>query len=503
MFCNPAEALPAEGSRTQNMLTKKTTFLFLLILIGLAGCKSPEPDPGISRITILYTNDEHGWMAGTGEANGAANLAGLWDAGDFGQDGHLLILSGGDNWTGPAVSTWFHGQGMVEVMNAIGYDAAAVGNHEFDFGLDILKTRISESTFPYLSANIRYENDGTLPLDLGILPYTILNLQDIKMGIIGLTTTETPNVTHPKNVAGLEFIDYRGPLEQFVPKMREEGAQVIILVSHICSNELARLAWQVKSLHIPIMTGAHCHERYAHRIGDTIILSGGSYFQSYALAQIDYDHKSGAVLERHYETRMNRGAPPDPQIAAIVQRWQEETDDQLDVSIAYLEKGIPRRSPLMGDLITYSWLHAYPQADAALTNPGGVRDSLPPGEITLAHIVDLLPFDNTLVAVKLDGEQLLKVVRHGNDPLIGGISREGARWVLDKTGEPLQGDNTYTVLVNDFMYAGGDSYHMLAEFDPNAYDTNTDWRDPLIDWIKDQRSSRQNPLDEKVASIRK
>jgi hypothetical protein len=59
------------------------------------------------------------------------------------------------------------------------------------------------------------------------------------------------------------------------------------------------------------------------------------------------------------------------------------------------------------------------------------------------------------------------------------------------------------VLVNDFMYAGGDSYHMLAEFDPNAYDTNIDWRDPLIDWIKDQRSSRQNPLDEKVASIRK
>jgi len=486
------------------MIARKTVFLILIILLLLTGCESPEPVPSINRITVLYTNDEHGWMAGTGEANGAANLAGLWDQADYGQDGHLLILSGGDNWTGPAVSTWFHGQGMVEIMNAIGYDAAAVGNHEFDFGLEILKTRISEASFPYLSANIRYKNDGTLPLDLGILPYTIIELNDIKIGIIGLTTTQTPNVTNPKNVTDLEFIDYRGALEQFVPKMRQEGARVIILVSHICSNELARLAWQVKSLDIPIMTGAHCHERYAHRIGDTIILSGGSYFQSYALAQIVYDPKSGSILERQYATYTNRDGPPDQEIAAIVKRWQDKTDAQLNVSIGYLEKGIPRRSPLMGDLITNAWLHAYPLADAAVTNPGGVRDSLRQGEITLAHIVDLLPFDNTLVAVKLNGEQLLKVLQHSNDPIIGGIYNDGAQWIFDKSGEtPLQGDQIYTVLVNDFMYAGGDNYHMLAEFDLNAYHTNIDWRDPLIDWIKDQRSSPQNPLDEKVAKIRR
>ena len=181
-------------------------------------------------------------------------------------------------------------------------NAAAIGNHEFDFGLDALKSRLSEASYPYLSANIRYKKNGRLPLDLSILPYTLIELDDVSIGIIGLTTTSTPKVTNPVNVADFEFIDYREALKQFVPKMRQEGAQIIILVSHICSDELARLAWQVKSLNIPIMTGGHCHERYAYSVGDTIILSGGSNLESYALAQIDYDPQTYAIIGRQYET---------------------------------------------------------------------------------------------------------------------------------------------------------------------------------------------------------
>ena len=246
------------------MINRNSTLLLLLSLLLFVSCSSPESLPEVQGITILYTNDEHGWMSGTGENNSAANLAGLWDKEGIGKDSHLLILSGGDNWTGPSVSTWFHGQSMVEVMNAMGYDASAVGNHEFDFGLDVLKMRLAQASFPYLSANIRYRTDGRLPLDLGILPYTIINLGDINIGVIGLTTTSTPNVTNPANVAEFEFTGYRPALEKFVPIMRNEGAQLIILISHLCSDELARLAWQVRSLDISVMTGGHCHERYAH-----------------------------------------------------------------------------------------------------------------------------------------------------------------------------------------------------------------------------------------------
>src|SRR3972149_11171560 len=101
--------------------------------------------PKTRQLTVLYTNDEDGWMEGVAKGRGAANLLGLGrEKEGYTPDGPYLILSGGDNWTGPAISTWFQGLGMVEVMNAMGYAASAIGNHEFDFGLDILKTRISE-----------------------------------------------------------------------------------------------------------------------------------------------------------------------------------------------------------------------------------------------------------------------------------------------------------------------------------------------------------------------
>ena len=155
---------------------------------------SPSP----RRLTVLYTNDEHGWMEGASQGQGAANLLGLWrEKEGYTPDGPFLILSGGDNWTGPAISTWFQGQSMVEVMNAMGYAASAVGNHEFDFGLDVLKTRISEAHFPYVSANLRYQRDNSTPSDLGIQPYVVIDVNSLRVGITGLTTYATSHFDEP------------------------------------------------------------------------------------------------------------------------------------------------------------------------------------------------------------------------------------------------------------------------------------------------------------------
>lgn len=126
-------------------------------------------------------------------------------------------------WTGPAISTWFQGQSMAEVMNAMGYDAAAVGNHEFDFGLEMLKARAAESEFPFLSANIRYKADGTTPV--AIRPYTIITVNEIQVGIIGLTTRSTPTTTNPVNVAQFDFVDYETALREVVPQVKALLAQ--------------------------------------------------------------------------------------------------------------------------------------------------------------------------------------------------------------------------------------------------------------------------------------
>jgi 5'-nucleotidase/UDP-sugar diphosphatase len=479
---------------------KPRTIVFLLFAVFtlLSGCNEVQATPAQNTFTVLYTNDEHGWISGVQEDKGAANLAGLWSEEGYYDDEKLLILSGGDNWVGPAVSTWHKGESTVEVMNAIGYDAVAVGNHEFDFGMEVFGDRIAQAEFPYLSANMRYRSTGQVPVDLGILPYTIIKLDDLNIGIIGLTTVQTPAVTNPEYISDFEFLPYRETLEEFIPLMRQEGAGAILVIAHICSDELTRLAWQLKSQDIIFMGGGHCHEFFTRRIAGAVLMSAGSKLEGYGLARFEYNPKTGQTRPIDYAIQINTNGHSKKDIASIINRWESKTKAELGEAIGYLEEEIPRRSRLMEGLITNTWLECYPAADASITNRGGIRDGLPSGEITREHIISVLPFDDTLVAVELTGDQLIHVLERGKNPAYSGVESAERGWFMTITGEPVVGDKIYTVLVNDFMYAGGDGYEELAEFDPDAVFTSTGWREPLIEWIKSQHSSQQNPLDPAV-----
>jgi 5'-nucleotidase/UDP-sugar diphosphatase len=487
------------------------SWLLIFILFISACTPTQQPDTPsstadqIRRLTIFYTNDEHGWMEGMQAGQGAANLAGLWEGIEKEKpDSSYIILSGGDNWTGPAISTWFDGESMVQVMNDMGYAASVIGNHEFDFGLDNLKARLAQARFPYLSANIHYKKDGSTPVDLGIQPYALLNVYGLKIGLIGLTTTSTPYTTNPLNVSQFDFDDYEQALRQIVPEVRASGADIILVPSHICLDELDRLADQVQDLNISMFGAGHCNELSASQVHNSLILAGGYHFTSYAYATFDVDPQTHSILSTGYGTSPNDGGLPDPQIAKDVAQWHSKTEAELSTPIGYLKHKIIQQSQDMQTLTTETWLLGYPTADIALTNLGGMRAPIPAGEITMADIVGMMPFDDMLVDVRLTGEQLLKVLsRAGTSPAIGGMHWQAGAWVLNKTGQPLQATTTYSVLVNDFMYAGGDNYNLLAEYDPQAYNTAIDWRQPVIDWILAQNSSKEQPLDDAIALLGK
>ncbi|WP_420628399.1 bifunctional metallophosphatase/5'-nucleotidase [Candidatus Leptofilum sp.] len=460
-----------------------------------------ETGDAIREITILYTNDEHGRMAGLQAGASAANLMGLWRTAEAYQpDGNFLLLSGGDMWTGPAISTWFQGQSMAEVMNAMGYDAAAVGNHEFDFGLEALQARAAESDFPFLSANIRYKSDGTTPEDLGIRPYTIVTVNDIQVGVIGLTTTQTPTTTNPVNITEFDFLAYETALREVVPQVRETGAEMIVVPGHICQTSLEILAQNVSDLGIALLGGGHCNELFASEVNDIVLLEGGTAFAGYAYATFQFDIENDEVVSVDYGVRSNSGGAADPEVEAIVMRWQEEADAELNRTIGYSEGGLLRRSQGMQSLITEAWLWAYPTADVAITNLGGMRADLPPGDITLADVVGVMPFENVIVELLLTGEQL-EVMLGQDSAAVGGVYRESFRWHLKATGEELDPDAFYTVLVNDFMYAGGDDYALLSVYDPDGYNTAINWRQPVIDWIMAQASSPDAPIDDAFAAL--
>ncbi|MBT8395898.1 MAG: hypothetical protein KJN92_02980, partial [Gemmatimonadetes bacterium] len=171
-----------------------TWTVMVLVASASVACDSGSssgPEPTERTLTVLYTNDEHGWLEEGSGTDGPAKLMGLWrNAEGYRESGDFLILSGGDNWTGPAISTWFQGESTVDVMNVMGYSATAIGNHEFDFTVDGLRARASQATFPFLAANIRLKGTNTSP-DFAT-PYVIRNVNGIRVGLVGLASQSTP-----------------------------------------------------------------------------------------------------------------------------------------------------------------------------------------------------------------------------------------------------------------------------------------------------------------------
>jgi 2',3'-cyclic-nucleotide 2'-phosphodiesterase (5'-nucleotidase family) len=441
-------------------------------------------------------------MSGTEPESSAAALLGLWRSEEGYSAETFLALSGGDMWTGPAISTWFEGESMVEVMNGMGYDAAAVGNHEFDFGLDALRERVTESAFPLLSANVRYRSDNTTPLELGIRPFTVVTINGIEIGIIGLTTTSTPYTTHPKNVADFDFIDYESALRQTVPQAMAAGAELILVPAHVCKDELEQLAQRIGDLGVHMLGAGHCNELFAEEMNGIVLIGGGFHMTSYARVDFHFDVVSKKLIETSSGVSRNTDGEADPMLQSVVAEWQAEVESELELVIGHTGLGIQRGSQKMQALITESWLWSYPSAHVAITNMGGMRAALPAGDITLSGIVGVMPFDNVIIELTLTGEQLLAVLSTSlGDAAVGGIHREGRSWIFNRTGDAVDPGASYGLLVNDFMYAGGDEYGILAEFDPDAYDTSINWRQPVIDWIEAQGSTPEKPIDDAVSQI--
>jgi 2',3'-cyclic-nucleotide 2'-phosphodiesterase (5'-nucleotidase family) len=336
----------------------------------------------------------------------------------------------------------------------MGYAASTIGNHEFDFGLEILKTRISEAHFPYVSANLRYKRDNSTPTDLGIQSYIVVTVNSLRVGITGLITYKTATATNPTYIKDFTFIDYEAALREVVPQARAAGAQIVLVAGHACPDELVPLAMTIKDLEIPFIGAGHCHQAYSRQVDDTVIVSGNAYLAGYGFATIEYDPATRSTAIVQYGIRDNLGGDEDPTVAEIVTRWRKETDAQLDVQIGYLKQTLNRNGSGIRTLIVETWLLGYPTADVSITNPGGIRDDLDAGPVTLADVISVMPFDNVLIQLDMTGKQIAQVLSTASAPVIGGLHQQGSQWIVDKTGQALDANTTYSVLVNDFMYNG-------------------------------------------------
>ncbi|MBE0649763.1 MAG: bifunctional metallophosphatase/5'-nucleotidase [Bacteroidales bacterium] len=464
------------------------------IILSLISCtKSSAPPPGgtkdsVVHITVLYTNDEHGWMEPQGDYAGASGIMYQWKKNDgYDKSENYLILSGGDMWSGPSISTWFQGKSMVQVMNAMDYDAAAIGNHEFDYTVSVLKQRLSEQTFPLLASNIVETSTHTIP-DFA-KPYIIKEIDGVKVGIIGLASQSTPTSTFPANVANYQFTGYSAAVAKYAREAKKNGATVLMVIGHLCSSEMNDLVSVAGANGVRIIGGGHCHQKYLNMNNGVVLIEAGSNMQAYGKVEFNYHTSDSTTSDFKYEIVDNTGSNADTDIKNIVDYWKAETDKELSEQIAYTDHIINQTSAEMQNMVCDSWLHSFSDADVALTNGGGIRQSIPEGAVTLSTIVGLLPFENTILKLKLTGKQL-KEVALASDICMGGMTTIGGFFLAD--GTEINNGNLYTVLTTDYLYLRSD--YNFSKYDPNPVYTYIHYRQPLIDWMKSVSTSISNPL---------
>jgi 5'-nucleotidase/UDP-sugar diphosphatase len=455
---------------------RKSWLIFFGLLLLLSQAAGAQAAP--VRLRILYINDFHGFaepsrgIGAKAPQGGIAYLAGAVDRARHQQPS--LLLAAGDMIQGNAWARLFQGKSVIDVMNAMKFDAMVVGNHEFNFGQKVLQARIYQAKFPILGANV----EG-LP---GLKPYVIVKLSGIRIGIIGVVTQDTVH-QNPSNVAGLKFTSPESALQKYLPKLKQQ-ADIIVVLSH-CGYPVDReLAARVPGL--DVIVGGHTHTKLLHpeEVGHTIIVQAWEHAK--ALGVLDLEIEPGKIV--NFQGALQEISPalgaPDPKVQALVAHYENQANPPLRQTLGETLVDLDARpvrsgETNLGDFIA-DVMRQTTGADAAIINTGAIKGGIPQGRIEIQDINSALPYDNYLIAVRLTGAQLKEALEHGVSPInqpsqrfpqVSGLSftysrsaPAGSR-VQDLTvrGRPLDLSKEYVVATIDYLAAGGDGYTVFSD----------------------------------------
>jgi 2',3'-cyclic-nucleotide 2'-phosphodiesterase (5'-nucleotidase family) len=448
-------------------------FLFLLFLsTSLAIGKTLE-------IRILHINDFHGFAEpykpiGSDEMlGGIAYLSESLDK--LRKEKPSILLSAGDMIQGNNWSNLSRGESVIELMNIMVFDAMVLGNHEFDFGKEILKKRILEARFPILGANVN-------GLDI-LRPYVVKEFNGVKIAIIGVVTEDTPISTHPKNVIDIKFESPEETVKKYVDELRDK-TDIIVVLSHIGFHADRVLAEKVNG--IDIIIGGHSHTKIDNPVivGKTIITQAWEHAKALGVLDITLEDKKIIKFNGYLEEIKPSFIKKDVSVSLIVNKYKQKVDRALNEKIGYADtdldgENVRKRETNLGNLIS-DIMRQVSGADVAIINGGGIRTSIKKGEVRVKDVYSALPFDNYIVAIKLKGIQIRWALEHGVSsmeegsgrfPQVSGITFRYSRFSKSGlkikeifiSGKPIESDKEYVVATNDFLVAGGDGYKIFGD----------------------------------------
>ena len=517
---------------------KKLSALFLALVMAFslavpAGAANWDDDL-TGHIVILHTNDVHGAI------DNYASVAALKDAYEA-AGAQVLLMDAGDFSQGSTSVNVSEGATAVELMNMAGYDVATTGNHEFDYGYANLKTLMEQAEFPILAANA-FTAEGELAMDEA---NTTFQLGDVTVGVFGLATPETATKAHPAKLEGVTFLaedELFACAQEQVDELTAAGCDYIICLGHLgidaesTGNRSIDLLENVTG--IDVFIDGHSHSTQSDiaeetngtgMVGDTILTSTGTKLESVGVVDIAADGTIDASTISMEELNATEGFTPDQDIATRVSEINAQIEEDMgqvigtsEVDLDGVRENVRASETNLGDLITDAMLWQAGQdneeVDAAITNGGGIRASIAAGDITKKSVNDVLPFGNTLYVVELTGAELLEALEAstyctpepvGAFPQVAGIEftiNTGAAYdagenypgttyaepasinrvtILTVGGQAFDADATYTIVTNDFLAAGGDTYYAFSAAE-SGYDTGISLDQVVMDYITEE-----------------
>ena len=468
----------------------------LLLAVACARTAPPAPPPGPVTLTIVGTNDLHGFVLAKDGAGGLALLGGY--LANLRRVGHpTVLLDGGDAFQGTLESNLNEGEMVVGAYGALGYDAMAIGNHELDYGpvgpdvtprrpgddpRGALLARIKQARYPILSANLA---DGSgRPIARSSV---MIERGGMKIGVIGLTTIDTPQSTIDANFQGLQMLPLVETANAEAARLRAQGAQVVLITMHAgakckdladgstCEGELVDAAPRFRG--IDAIVAGHTHAPVATRLSGIPVIE--SYAYGRAFGRIDLTLEAGKVVaakifppEEVKEGAAYEGAPvvAEAAIAALIRPYADTArarrDEKLGVRVVERIKKAYDTESALGNLLVDLIRAGRPGVDLAMNNGGALRNDLAAGELTYGAFFESYPFDNMLATVRISGADLRRIIRVNLESSKSVVALSGMRvqarcapeleiTLTREDGRPVRDDERLTVVTSDFLATGG------------------------------------------------
>jgi 2',3'-cyclic-nucleotide 2'-phosphodiesterase/3'-nucleotidase/5'-nucleotidase len=462
-------------------------------------------------IDILSITDFHGTLIKSGRNPGMAALVNEIKK-HKAANKNTLFVSAGDLFQGSAESNLLYGKPVVDSLKEAGMIASAIGNHEYDWGVERIPGWAKDGNFTFLGANI-YDRKTKQPVSY-VKPYIMVDVAGYKVAFIGLTTPETAYKTKPEIVKDVEF---KAPLEvmpKYITEVAEQGASLIIALTHLGASQDKAGVITGEAAELNVLSGldgiiaGHSHNIIAGKAGNVPLVM--AYYNGRSIAKLSYIFAKSTrkpvyglmavdnLFERLFTLADNLV------VKGIIDKYMAQIQpilsEKIGVAMVDLNHNTTKPS-LMGEWVC-EIMRKKTGAQISFQNGGGLRVSLPKGDLTMSSMYTLMPFDNTLVTAKLTGAQVKEAIENGlGNPKISFGQVSGVFVVYDlsrpfgdrvismklENGEVIDPKKLYTVVANDFMFSGGDNYVSLMK-GKDIYDTGLPIREAIVEYVKAEKN---------------